>query len=95
MIDELPELANWRAPLAELTRQLRQPDADRDPLLWAAACSIESASFLLEAYEQRGLDPGEAYRAALLAAVGSARAAVGAATYAAQSRRVDAARKSS
>ena len=84
-MEELPVSTIWRAQLDELTRQLGNQNADSNPLLWAAICSIESASFLLDAYEQHSLHPGEEHRAVLLSAVGSARAAVGAATYAAQS----------
>jgi hypothetical protein len=85
MTETIIDMKQWRSHLAGLTRQLGFPAACSDPLLWAVACSIESAESLLCAYEhQRNGSTYEDARDALLEAVGSARAAIGAATYAAQ-----------
>jgi hypothetical protein len=86
MADEPFDVEPWRASLSELSMSLRVPPASTDALLWAAARSIESAELLLRAYEHvhmgnhHNSDPRDAVRDA----VGSARAAVAAATHAAQ-----------
>jgi hypothetical protein len=83
MTQGLPDSTYLRTCLDKLTRQLRSLGGS-DPLLWAAMCSVESAALLLSAYERRCLDSREDSHTALLEAMGSARAAVGAVTYAAQ-----------
>lgn len=87
MTESFFDTKQWRFRLAELSGRLHLPAAQTDPLLWATACSIDSAELLLRAYEHQnnGSDQQKACDA-LLEAVSSARAAVGAATYAAQER---------
>jgi hypothetical protein len=66
------------------SRRLRSDADDRDPLIWAATCALDSAALLLLAYGKQELADSRQRREAVLAAVESARAAVGAATFAAQ-----------
>jgi hypothetical protein len=75
------EVQSW---LEGLSRRLHSDADDRDPLIWAATCALDSAALLLLAYGQQDLTDSGQLREAILAAVGSARAAVGAATFAAQ-----------
>jgi hypothetical protein len=85
MTDPLFDPAQWRPVLSDMSQELSSATASADPLLWAAAHSIESARFLLQAYGHAGdVSEHDEVRAILLDAVSSARAAVGAATYAIQ-----------
>lgn len=69
------------ARLTELAVGLHAPAVRSDPVLWAAAASLDTACLLLEAHRLGSASPADV-RQALLEAVGSARAAVGATTHA-------------
>jgi hypothetical protein len=85
----MPESAagidRWRSSLAKIQEELHAHSESNHPLLWAVGSAIESAEYLLRAYEHQLLraDDSESCREAILEAVGSSRAAVGAVTFAA------------
>ncbi|WET83075.1 hypothetical protein P3102_18610 [Amycolatopsis sp. QT-25] len=68
--------------LARLAARLRPPAAPADPVLWAAAAALDTAELLLTGYTCHQQGAPVACRGALLEALGSARAAVGAVTHA-------------
>ena len=80
----MPEVEDIRHRIAGLAAQLRSRTAHADPVLWAAASALDAADLLLTTYEKQDQVHPVDHRRNLLEALGSARAAVSAATYAAQ-----------
>ncbi|WP_409465499.1 hypothetical protein [Amycolatopsis sp. GA6-003] len=76
------DAAELRARLTRTAVRLRGLGTPADPVLWAAASALDTAVLLLAGHAEPADRGPAARRAALLEALGSARAAVGAVTHA-------------